>query len=441
MTSGRRVGQIDMDTVSYFCVCRSARMKFLLVFFTALSVSSVNAAPFRGMAQFRSIPASDLASSLPHSNSTFQVYVTAISGDGSTIGGHTRRTNVAFDCARNECGTKAFIWSHADRRQMPLGNLSLHKPYYPVRVTGLSFDSSKALVTYENREYVSAIVENGLPTALRTPTVPGEWNVGSAMSLDGATVVGTHRTQADINAFVVTPEGEQTIADPGDKRDLHPTDVSQDGRVVVANRQDGLFFFTTANNIDDVALLYSEQSGFTDLPPLEGYDGTRATAISADGRSVVGTSQRLPLTNKDFGTTSAITLWRDGQPQLLSSAYAHASPLDISGAGDFVVGTHTFYSPFTDAFFYPEAMLWNSGNSYRLQTLLEQTYGLQEVLAGWRLTEATAISFDGRVIAGQGLAPDGKHSAWIVRFSIPEPSTTWLVLLALLGLPLCREWI
>jgi hypothetical protein len=36
------------------------------------------------------------------------------------------------------------------------------------------------------------------------------------------------------------------------------------------------------------------------------------------------------------------------------------------------------------------------------------------VAAGWSLTRARAISSDGRVIAGEGIDPDGAGRGWIV---------------------------
>ena len=52
-------------------------------------------------------------------------------------------------------------------------------------------------------------------------------------------------------------------------------------------------------------------------------------------------------------------------------------------------------------------------------------YGLGQALAGWRLTSADAISFDGSVIAGSGINPRGQGEAFMV--VLPEPT--------LIGLP------
>jgi uncharacterized membrane protein len=71
-----------------------------------------------------------------------------------------------------------------------------------------------------------------------------------------------------------------------------------------------------------------------------------------------------------------------------------------------------------------EAFLWNSLNGMRsLEDVLVNDFGLD--LTGWRLTEATGISDDGRTIVGRGFTPDGFDEGWIA--TIPEPGTAGLL--------------
>jgi hypothetical protein len=46
-------------------------------------------------------------------------------------------------------------------------------------------------------------------------------------------------------------------------------------------------------------------------------------------------------------------------------------------------------------------------------------------LSGWGLSEALAISPDGRTIMGTGAGPDGLYGAWIV--TIPSPGAAGLL--------------
>ena len=47
--------------------------------------------------------------------------------------------------------------------------------------------------------------------------------------------------------------------------------------------------------------------------------------------------------------------------------------------------------------------------------------GLGSSLAGWTLTEATAITPDGKTIVGNGIDPQGQQEGWIVKLDTPPP--------------------
>jgi hypothetical protein len=57
-----------------------------------------------------------------------------------------------------------------------------------------------------------------------------------------------------------------------------------------------------------------------------------------------------------------------------------------------------------------------------LSEFLGTDYGLAAALNGWRLEIASAVSGDGRTIAGWGMNPAGQYEAWRVQF-VPEPAT------------------
>jgi probable HAF family extracellular repeat protein len=109
------------------------------------------------------------------------------------------------------------------------------------------------------------------------------------------------------------------------------------------------------------AFRWTNQSGMIDLSDgVDGLLGSFATSVSGDGRVIVG-----------WGTAA------DGEV----------------------------------------ALSWDVEHGLRpLTAALLADYQLQ-ILAGWKLTRATAVSEDGRTIAGYGTNPQGQTEAWIVTVS------------------------
>ncbi len=87
----------------------------------------------------------------------------------------------------------------------------------------------------------------------------------------------------------------------------------------------------------------------------------------------------------------------------------------------------------------PRAFIWKPGEGMRsLREVFEEISGTD--LGTWKLEEATAISHDGRVVAGNGRNPDNQPEAWVL--TLPEPTAIDLqcaVLLALAGLARARQ--
>ena len=61
------------------------------------------------------------------------------------------------------------------------------------------------------------------------------------------------------------------------------------------------------------------------------------------------------------------------------------------------------------------AFIWNRAQGMQdLQDILTTTYMLD--LTGWALSQANAVSDDGRTVAGVGTNPNGDAEAWVVHF-------------------------
>ncbi|MBX9789555.1 MAG: hypothetical protein K2Y37_11630 [Pirellulales bacterium] len=134
-----------------------------------------------------------------------------------------------------------------------------------------------------------------------------------------------------------------------------------------------------------------------------------AEAISSDGTAVVGAGLNVFSLQQAF-------LWTTGSAKLtpLGSASMQSHALAVSNSGNVVVG-RAQPLPLGSAF------IWDATNGMRsLQSVLINQYGLGPSLLGWTLTEATAISDNGKVIVGNGIDPQGHMQGWI--FEVPEPA-------------------
>jgi hypothetical protein len=122
--------------------------------------------------------------------------------------------------------------------------------------------------------------------------------------------------------------------------------------------------------------------------------------VSADGAVVVG---RL-LTTSDFGL-----------PGWASPAFDFYSVSAILAAEK------------------SHAMIWDAIHGTRLvRDVLANQHDLASALQGWSLLSASAISGDGRVLAGVGVNPSGDFQGWIAITPEPAaitPTIAWFILL------------
>jgi uncharacterized membrane protein len=102
-----------------------------------------------------------------------------------------------------------------------------------------------------------------------------------ALSPDGAFIVGYTNTDTGIEGFIRFEDG--TVRYLGE-----PTaaiDVSDDGRVVVGEGVSGAFYWNEQEGVVDLKAKLLEQN----VEEVEGWHLTSAAAVSADGRTIVGT--------------------------------------------------------------------------------------------------------------------------------------------------------
>ena len=152
------------------------------------------------------------------------------------------------------------------------------------------------------------------------------------------------------------------------------------------------------------AVLWPATGAAIVLGKLPGDATASALAVSRDGTVVVGVSTDNDGNARAFRWTQATGLSAlAGAGGTVAGSFASA----VSGDGRVIVG---WIAGSTGE----AAMIWDADHGLRLlENALASDYGT--AAAGWRLSRATAISDDGRAIAGYGMDPQGRMQAWIVK--------------------------
>jgi probable HAF family extracellular repeat protein len=132
-----------------------------------------------------------------------------------------------------------------------------------------------------------------------------------------------------------------------------------------------------------------------------------AAAVSDDGQVIVGTSFDAGNVPHAFRWTESAGMTSLGEGNGVTSSHART----VSGNGAMVGGCGSTAAG-------DVAVLWDAGHGMRTLTdMLSSDHGT--VVAGWTLSCISAMSTDGRVLAGYGINPQGRMEGWIVRLPAP----------------------
>jgi hypothetical protein len=329
--------------------------------------------------------------------------VEVMSGDGSTVGGGASiwTSGSGARLVTNEVGShmaglsydgKLAIGTSIARGQTFISSQAGPAEYIanPANVTdgfasGISSDGKTALADFRNQPTFDGGTGTyflSTQTKSWTKIDPLPFASATALSPDGKTVLGhLYSSNGTLEGVKWTQDtGLQQLPTPTDDENgnvingnggvirVTPTDVSTNGDVVVGSIDAGLSFHR--------AFRWTVDGGMTLLSPIPGVGGNFASAMTPDGRFIVG-----------------------------GEGYAR-----FGGDGN-------------------AAFIWDrvTAQSERVSDVLA---GLGVDLGGWRLSGASAISDDGAFIAGTGLDPQGNTRAWIANLApVPEVSQ-WAMLLA-----------
>jgi len=216
------------------------------------------------------------------------------------------------------------------------------------------------------------------------------------VSGDGAVVVGTCLQAGHDTAFRWTA-GTGPVAlsrfGGGSNQQSSAAAISLDGSVIVG----------AGHPVLTGAVLWAADGSATSLGKLPGAADGGATAVARDGSVIVGTSTDNAGASHAFRWTAAAGMVDLGDG---GSGLGGIVAASVSGTGSIIVG----WGPTATG---DVALIWDAGRGWRRLPAGVDVQNAAEI-ADWTLTRATAVSDDGRTIAGYGVNPQGQIEAWIM---------------------------
>jgi len=315
------------------------------------------------------------------------------SSDGSVAVGHLRTGN----------GSEAFRWTRADGFQS-LGFLP-----GDATVTGsTSFADGVSAdgLTIVGSSSHDRFPDSGRPEAVRWTdgnTAEGLGFLGGFLetsnahdvSDDGSAIVGIGTVGEAFEGFQWTEgAGMHGIGQLPGRVATWATAVSGDGRVVVG-------FAYSSNPDEEESVRWTDAGGLESIGDLPGADvRSRPVGVSFDGRVIVGNG------TSDEGNQAYIWTAEEGMHGLgdLPGGAFFSQAKAVSSDGTVVIGISIDaegVAPF----------IWTEADGLRdLRVVLTEEHGAD--LTGWTNLQATALSGDGTVIFGSGGNPANRGEGW-----------------------------
>jgi probable HAF family extracellular repeat protein len=235
----------------------------------------------------------------------------------------------------------------------------------------------------------------GLQRLVPPPGPASSLCAAGGVSGDGAVVVGTCLQFNNAAFRWMASTGSVALSQFGGGSNQQST--------AVAISRDGAVIAGAGHPVLTGAVIWATDGSPTILGKLPGHGSGTATAVSRDGSVVVGLSTDGAGNSRAFRWTRQTGMADLGNA---SDGVLASSASSVSGDGRIIVGTGNTATG-------DVALIWDADHGWRrLDAVLSTDY--ETPVTGWKLTGATAISDDGRTIAGHGTNPLGQTEAWMV---------------------------
>lgn len=316
--------------------------------------------------------------------------VRAISADGRVVVG----------TSYSNAGAQAFRWTRSDGMEV----LS----QTPCHAFDVSADGSVVVGCLGHDRFAAGseafrwTQETGLDRLGRL--TGGTTSQANGVSADGGVVVGVSRdSEGAGQAFRWT--ASEGIAYLDNRQGGEALAVSANGAIAVG---------TAWHGVHEQSLASSPGAHYWDNASAEGHclvgastslRESFANGTTPDGSVIVGSCEC------DAVGFPVAFRWCQGRGKkllgILPGGRSSSKATAVSADGAIVVGTSSIGRGY-------RAFVWEETHGmHNLQELLVRQFGLGDRLKGWRLLSAKDVSADGGTIVGRGINPDGDLEGWI----------------------------
>jgi len=407
------------------------KLFFALIYFTPSTGNTLTFKEFTGLGFLK--------------NDSIASYALDVSADGKIIVGYNQGATL------NSGKTLGFQYTKSKKMRL-IGSFPIVHGQDSYKATHISGDGTRIFVStdkgtnwvYTQNQSYERIRANGVPIQIQGVSYDGQTLTG--IYLTNSTLSGTEAFLYDLskgteefNRYVIRralAENKTFFGNPsnGSSSGTKNTAISSDGKIIIGSfvgEPEGRYSFkySKSTGIINLGSLKFTKSSFTGELTIP---HTEAIAISPDGSTIVGSSsikRTTPFLDKNgirhFCKNTAFRYTdKEGMLELDSNYEFDTIAIGASSNGRVIIGKILLGDVAKDHEAF-EAFVWTD-DTKKIQNLQETLEVGGFDLSDWDKLKVTAISDDGYTIVGSGLH-FGKNEAFVARISsIPLPSSAWL---------------